>query len=428
MPTDENEELVSGVSYLKYHDRYSKKLSKYSEEHNISLNSNLYANVVHDLVWTMALRLSAGQKTHCGIQLFQNDIFTYKGTAGDFTVGSNQMLHRNINIIQVKALDSVHVATYNSILGELRFSSEHCKTEAPSDELPLVILGAPAAYTAVFSLLVVIVLALETALLVLYICFRKQPEIKSTSFSLSLFMFFGCYLTSVYSSLALYFQQPLIASYEVETSLCNVRLWFTNMGLHFIQATLLVKILRVYHIFFRLETKPIGRKCSDTFLAAYVLVIVSPSVLILTVWTITDNFDVTFTYTSNHGYTEVEKECGPFNSVWYILLALYGAVLSLGLLILAIKSRRIRHKHFKDTKKVNMFLFLFNITVLMTFGYWWFLERSNSARYIAYTPIHIGLSVVIMLCQLLLFAPKVLPPFKRYLLSTLNKQHWQHLR
>ena len=124
------------------------------------------------------------------------------------------------------------------------------KNTVPSDGLPLVILGVPLAYTIIFSILTMTVFIIETNVLILYICFRKEPEVKPTSFSLSLLMFFGCYLSNMYTPVVLYFQQPLIGTPGAEHALCNVRLWLSNSGVHFIEITLPVKILPVYHILF----------------------------------------------------------------------------------------------------------------------------------------------------------------------------------
>ena len=387
--------------YSNFYDRYIMMLSNQSKQRNIAvtLQPNAFSYIAYDLVWGAALTLSSRkQKTN--------------GTI-------SHQPQRNMNIIQVKGHGESHIATYSFHLGQLSVHDREFKDRAPSDELPLVVLGVPVAYTIMFSILLVIVFVVETSVLTLYICFHKEPEIKSTSFSLSLLMFLGCYLCNVYTPISLYFQQPLMESLEVETALCHVRLWLSNVGIYFIEATLLVKILRVYHIFFRYKAKPIGKNCSDIFLAFYVLIILSPSIIIHVLWSFVDNYGSILLQTPNQQYVEVEKSCGPIKPVWYILLTVYGYSLSTALVTVAIKTRKIRHKQFKDTKKVNMYLFCFTIVTAMTFGFWLFLDRSNTYEYyLSLTPVHIGLSMIVLLCQFLLFMPKVLPPLKRYIMVT----------
>ena len=231
-------------------------------------------------------------------------------------------------------------------------------------------------------------------------------------------MFFGCYLCNIYTPVSLYFQQPLIDSLQIEDVLCNVRLWLSNVGLYFIETTLLVKILRVYHIFFKYKAKSIGKNCSDIFLACYVLIILSPSIIIHVLWSFLDSYGSILVKTPKQSYIELEKRCGPKKPVWYILLSVYGYSISAALVTVAVKTRKIRHKQFKDSRKVNMYLFCFTVVSAMTFGYWLFLDRSDTYEYyLSLTPVHIGLSMIVLLCQFLLFVPKVFPPLKRYIMA-----------
>ena len=398
-----NEELTSVDDIERYNNFYSmymKKLLDHSEQYNITLQPNTYAYVAYNLVWNTVLTLSLRQQ----------------GQEVNGTLPHQQQ--RKMKVIQIKGhnhdlIESL-IATYSTRSGELSVHDEEFRSTAPSDRLPMVILGVPLPYTIIFSILTVVVFIIETSLLIVYICFRKEPEVKSTSFSLSLLMFFGCYLSNIYTLVVLYFQQPLIGSVETENDLCHVMLWLSNIGIYFIEATLFVKILRVYHIFFRYKAKPIGRKCSDIFLAMYVLIIISPSIIIHALLSFLDSYGLILVQTPLQSHIEVEKSCGPIKPVWSILHVVYGYSISTALVTVAIKSRKIRHKQFKDSKNVNMYLFCFTIVSAMTFGYWLFLDRSNTYEYyLSFTPIHIGLSMMVLLCQFLLFVPKVFPPFKR---------------
>ena len=400
-----NEQLTPADSderYSDFYNKYIKKLSHYSRQQSAKLQANVYAYKAYDLVWETALSLSLD-----GQQIAINGLVPHQQS-------------RNMNIIQIHS-DNIesHTASYSPHSGELIVHNGQFKHTAPSDKPPLVILGVSPAYTIIFSILSVMVFVIETNVLILYICFRKEPEVKSTSFSLSLLMFFGCYLCNAYTPVSLYFQQPLIDPSAIENALCHVRLWLSNIGIHFIQVTLLVKILRVYHIFFRYKVKPIGKNCSDIILACYVVIILSPSVLVHTLWSSLDNYGSILTQTPKQSYIELEKSCGPVNKpVWYIFLIVYGYSISTVLVTFAIKTRKIRYKQFKDSRKVNMYLFCLTIVSTMTFGYWLLLDRSNTYKYYhSLTPLQIGLSIIALLCQFLLFIPKVFPPFKRYTMA-----------
>ena len=397
-----NEELtpVDNIErYNSFYNMYAKKLVGNSKLQNITIQPNLYAYMAYDLVWETALTFNSRQQ----IQKI-NETVPYQQ-------------QRMINIIQIKLQNGIIeslIATYSPHSGELNICDKEFKSTAPSDRLPLVILGVPPAYTIIFSIITVMVFVIETSVLIVYICFRKEPEIKSTSFSLSLLMFFGCYLCNIYTPVVLYFQQPFIGPLEMEDGLCHVRLWVSNTGIYFIEVTLLVKLLRVYHIFFRYKTKAIGRKCSDIFLACYVLIILSPSIIIHTLWSLLDSYGFILVQTPMQTY----KSCGPIKPVWSILLAVYGNTISIALVSVAIKTRKIRHKQFKDSRKVNIYLFCFTFVSAMTFGYWLLLDQGNIYEYyLSSTPVHIGLSLMVLLCQFLLFVPKVFPPFQRYIMA-----------
>ena len=69
-----------------------------------------------------------------------------------------------------------------------------------------------------------------------------------------------------------------------------------------------------------LDTKPnqlLEKNCSDIFLAFYVLIILSPSIIIHVLWSFVDNYGSILLQTPNQQYVEVEKSCGPIKPVWY---------------------------------------------------------------------------------------------------------------
>ena len=401
-----NEELtpVDNIErYNSFYNMYIKKLLSHSELRNITLQPNMYAYIAYDLVLETALTLNLRQVQKV------NETVPYQQ-------------QREMNIIQIKAYNESFIATYSPCSDKLNIYDNKFKNTAPSDRLPLVILGVPPAYTIIFSIITVMVFVTITSVLIIYICFRKEPEIKSTSFSLSLLMFFGCYLCNIYTPVVLYLQQPFIGPLEMEDGLCHVSLWLSNIGIYFIEVTLLVKLLRVYRIFFGYKTKPIGRKCSDIFLACYVLIILSPSIIIHVLWSLLDNYGFILVLQTP---MQTYKSCGPIKPVWSILLVVYGYSISTALVTVAIKTRKIRHEQFKDSRKVNIYLFCFTFVSAMTFGYWFLFDQSNTYEYyiLSFIPIHIGLSLIVLLCQFLLFIPKVFPPFQHYIMSTCFNRH-----
>ena len=297
------------------------------------------------------------------------------------------------------------------------FINTEFKIEAPSDVLPVYVPGGSTTYTVGLTIEIVFSTALVTIVLLLYIYFQDEPEIKSTSLVLSLFMFLGCYLAIFYLIILLLFDQPSDSLHHLYyANLCTLLQWSSGLGIPvpLIVATLLIRLLRIYYIFNKFShhgPAPIGRQCSDMFLAFLVFLTISPNVLILVIWTLTDRYTLTVNYSMyNYEYIQVDKQCNSAHlEIWIGCWILYLLFLLLALLVVAVKTRNIRLRHYKDTKKVNAFIFVLNLNIFFTVSYWLFL-RSVTKRHIVDIASHIGHSALVILCQAFLFAPKVFPP------------------
>jgi magnesium-transporting ATPase (P-type) len=104
--------------------------------------------------------------------------------------------------------------------------------------------------------------------------------------------------------------------------------------------------------------------------------------------------------------------------LWIGLLLLYTLSLCIAVTIMAYKSLKIRYKNFRDTKAINAFAFITIVSTILGIMYW-FVFRSfdpsfSNLRSIL-VPLYITHFTLPLLCQVLLFVPKVYPPVKRYL-------------
>ncbi len=85
---------------------------------------------------------------------------------------------------------------------------------------------------------------------------------------------------------------------------------------------------------------------------------------------------------------------------------------------LAIKTSEIRYKHFRDTKATNAFAYLSGFVLILTLIYWYFFysQPVSVTSLLAFRVVlYSGHSLLTLLCQTLLFLPKVYPPMKRAL-------------
>ena len=109
-----------------------------------------------------------------------------------------------------------------------------------------------------------------TAVLILYLYFRNEPEVKATSSTVSLGMFVGCYLMLSFVPLLLVESNPdMILGHPAAGSdiVCNILVWLSGLGppTMLILGALFIKMIRVYIIF--MDPHSYKKKlCSNSFL------------------------------------------------------------------------------------------------------------------------------------------------------------------
>ena len=133
-------------------------------------------------------------------------------------------------------------------------------------------------------------------------------------------------------------------------------------------------------------------------------------------WIFTDRYQISVEYKIHKGFVSVEKICrSKYQIIWFGILTVYLLILIFALTIIAVVTRKVRLQHFKDTKKVNILLFILCFGIIISLSYWLLLQSLKTKRYIATLPLHIGHSALIILFQTFLFVPKVFPPVGRYI-------------
>ncbi len=226
-------------------------------------------------------------------------------------------------------------------------------------------------------------------------------------------MFLGCYILISYL--------PILVSSINSTSIhCHLLVWLSLGGIPFmlIIATVFAKMLRVYLIF----SDPLSYKkilFSDPFLFLYILLLISPGLVVLVIMTSYDPFRVHELESVQDNFIQVNNRClSTYAIEWLSSLLAYIFILSSALTCLALKTSKIRYKHFRDAKATNAFAYLSCFIGSMTLIYWYFFYELGigiTTSLISDCILYIGHSSIAVLCQLLLFVPKVYPPLKRRL-------------
>ena len=408
--------LTMGYTYHDYMKSYVEMLADLSTKLNTTLRPNAYANLLHDSVWVLALALRS-QKQNNSTQFPANiRNISFVGASGKIEFDSRTFeIKTGVDIFQVRKGTPIHEGFYNPILKQITFVGNLLKNSRPVDKRKVVNDNTSLVYTSIFSLTFIACAVGVTIILFLYIFYRNEPEIKATSVTLSLLMFLGCYIILFYMLMAILYTQSLVPTTS-SFNICLALLWpgLTGFSLPLILATLLVKMLRVFRIFTHFGK--VGKTYSDAALLLYVLLLISPNIIILAIWSIIDPYSPKSIVTEHMAYTEIEQRCYSKQLLlWFCILYLNIEGLALVIVIVALKTRKIRRENFKDTKKVNAFIFILLIVIYVINVQWLILRSIGVKKGYSSIPLHVSHVIIVVSCQGLLFVPKVLPPLQRSL-------------
>ena len=358
---------------------------------NGSAGLNPYAELLYDSVRAVISSVNADGRSLA----HSNENSTTFGFDAD--ISKVYIYHRMNGMASPKL-----VAIYDGISNTLAEVSDTVHVYTDSD-LPVVYKPTTSVLYLPLPFLCFII---NTTLLALFLYFHKEPNIKSTSVPLSILIFIGCYFLAGYT--------VCLILYEVyRFDLCMASVWLSGTGLSvpLILATILIKMLRVYRIFTASKVLKQNAYTSDGALIVYTILVLSPNIVLLTLWTAVDPYHRIDNFIEHLNFIRIEMNCYcKYKFIWFALQFSYFFLLSIAVIIVAIKSRKIRHVHFKDTKKVNLFIFLLFIIVICTFSYWNIL--ASSGFYLAsVVSLYAGHMLIAFLCQTILFVPKIWPSF-----------------
>ena len=255
-----------------------------------------------------------------------------------------------------------------------------------------------------------------TAVLVLFLWYWKEPEVRASSRALSLCIFLGCYLL-----LASALSNTKIGGIaeEPSTPICTIIVDCCFIGIDLILATVLAKTLRIVYVFTKF--KKTGKACSDITLLAMITLIVSGTIILLVSWSIIDFYGVVEVLelaTDGDGllYYKVFQRChSKQTGVWLLSVAAYSIAICIPLLVLAYKTRKIKQEHFrlfKDTKKISALIISVIILAALCVPLWGALQVVGKSQVSTYVAM-IAYTAIPILCQVFLIIPKIGPSLKK---------------
>ena len=375
-----------------------------------SLGESRYLSLLYDSVLAVALAEQLN---------FTNA--TFPGISGQVQIREGKRLS-NISIIHIQNYSNYEIGYYDTASKELYILEDnHFNVATNRRDNVLSVLTVFDGITDLNVIFILSIFAVSivtvTVTLVLYLYFHKEPEIKATSVTLSMCMFSGCYISLLFIPLLLIEGQSSEFTLLADV-ICMWLVWFSFLGLPFplILGTLLLKMLRVYVIFFHPHSYK-RKLCSDGGLFMSVLLLSSPTILVLTTWTVLD-YHSKHRLMLPHEQVYYDRCLSNHTALWLGMLLVYFFILLIAVIVVAFKTSKIRYKHFRDAKATNIYAFLASFLTVMALLYWFFFRsleiNINSVKSSGYT-LYVGHIFVSMSCQFTLFIPKLYPPIVRRL-------------
>ena len=431
----ENETLVSGLTYKEYLEAYDSELENVRSKFesyltHFNFTNNLFANPMYDEVWALALALNASLpelknrglhfEKYCHNKAEITEIveerlreIQFEGAVAKVSFNNLQEVVSPVVIYQVRNGKSMMIGKYNEATNNLTLlgvSREH----VPSDEYATNYNLIDQKVAIVFLIFSGLGMLFTTILVVLMFKLKNTPEILAISPYLSLLIYIGCYFLLL-NVLVLFFTHSYLLERDVFNALCILERWLAHCGFGLIFSTILVKLIRVYLIFTKI--KVFGKILSNRYLLLYSLTLCTPQLTILIIGMAVNPL-------SYQKHSEIRNDVNPptivitpvciikqgLEQFFEITIITYTFLIALCSVMFALRTRKVNYRNFKDTKKIVALSYIFVILFPLVHGTWFILSSSNMR--LVYTRVLmlgiVNLTVPVAI-QCFLFVPKIIP-------------------
>ena len=415
-PADHEQRLFSGVSYQDYVNQLQDRVSANDK----SAVSSGYANALYDQIMAFAIAMN---NSVADVQIDINGSFhqivhktphirntlakalnnvTFQGARVWIDFNLNHEATSVVEIFQIIDGIEVLVGSFDSSSKNLTYFNVH---EFPTDSFStvpdLLPAGLGGLILGVCGVLLIVLIFSGGAM----VYWREESAVKATGLSLSILILVGCVMVCL--SCVFFTLLRLISFHDSVCSvLCYLFTWLFMIGLGLIMITLMFRLLRIY-IFFHFPTVS-SKRWRNMYLLLYIFLTMSLLVLVLFVWALVQPLEHVvqseFISTANPPYVSTYATCES-GTVWLALCFGLIAVAILVLLVLAILTRHVPYKDFKDTKKVSIFIFsgsfIFAICIPLIF-----VLDNLLVTYLLNSLLALA---IVILCLSLIVAPKIVP-------------------
>ena len=375
----------------------------------VSSTSNFYSSLLYDAVQQLLMGFfNTSKKSSAKFSSMKHE---HSNGSDDF--------QPNKHIVKEIQLLLVLYVVRNKTLLELGYyrvtdsSSEFVNLEdLPSDQLLSHNNKLYSQLSVSLCIMIFITYVLAFVNFFLMVAFRKEKEVKASSFALTSVIYMGSCLLMVSATLMM----PLLVVTCKIGFICIIAICCFNTGLTILLLTYILKTLRIWRIFSHFGK--MSAAWSDSRLLVVVL-IGSAVMLTLSIVTTHDlkyNVIRTFRNDTAPPYYEYTPTCYEHTysrsqtlSILRVIPMGGFVILFILLFILSLKTRNIRRSNFKETKRTNIFImcFIFVYFLILT------LAIGNLKRYVMFFNGLFGVAVS-FISQLVIFPPTLYPIFYHY--------------
>ena len=426
----DNTKTIAGISYNEFSERYQKERERHLQQIGLreSINTSHHSNYF-DAMWALALSLnnSLPHIQQMGLalsnyayqmpeitEIVKEEILnlSFEGMSG--RVQFNRETHDGV---QVTIIDIYQVSESNNygIIGYLdplnnpgiHFLENASLIPGHFDQRPHISFGI---------IVMVVVAILFVALLscqIANVVWRSHKNIKATSPRLNHLIFVGCYLSLVavivYTNIFVFMDVAVAAESKVLVSVhCSALEWSCTMMYSLVFGTLCAKRWRIHRIFSSFRSTPV-KYVGDRIIIPISLFPVAIDIVLNTLWNSIDpwhfNIELSICQTG-HGV------------IWAICVAVPKVVLTVIVLYLAIATRRVHKKEFKQTKSINALIYSLVILTGVFLPIFFILRTATSrtslkwlatVSYLIFCMFNIGF---VVLCVILVLLPPLIPSIR----------------
>ena len=282
------------------------------------------------------------------------------------------------------------------------------------------------AFGVVVSIIVAALFVTLFACQVASVVWGRYKSVKAVSPNLNHLIYSGCYLSligaMVYTNAFVFIDLSSLQRKDVIIPIhCSALQWSGTMTYSLVFGTLCVKRWRIYRIFNAFSSLPM-RLLSDNILILVALLPLAVDIVTNIVWNLVDPW---YFHGEQNSDSLIQATCRiDHGIVWTLCLAIPKGLLTFIVLYLAIATRNIPRKEFRQTKSINILIYaLFSLTgILSPLFYILQLTVSPLTITISYLIFCLFEFAFVVLCIVLVLLPPLIPPITEKILRKVFKK------